>query len=185
MDLKARIIHLVCFVVLATISIPALAQAGSNANELSSCRQFAQSFYSWYVPFTQQRLKHPASDVALQRKTAVFAPALLRALRADSQAQRRAKGELVGIDFDPFVASQDPADHYDTRKITVKDHKCFVEVWRNSPNDNSAKSGKPDVIAEISEQTGQWQFVNFRYPDLNSDLITILAALRKERGEQH
>jgi hypothetical protein len=62
------------------------AQAAPQSPESSSCQRFAQQFYDWYVPFTQQ--KHlRASDVALQRKPTTFSTELLRALRIDSEAQ--------------------------------------------------------------------------------------------------
>ncbi len=184
MALKSCTRYIAYFVAVAIIAIPVTAQKTARNEDLSSCRHFAQTFYRWYVPFTQKDLNRAASDIALEHKASAFAPALFRALKADSDAQRRAKGEIVGIDFDPFVGSQDPAEHYETRKIMLKDDRCFVEVWRNSPNDNSAKSDKPDVIAELSHRRGHWQFENFHYPDLKSDLMTELATLRKERGEQ-
>jgi hypothetical protein len=184
MACKTRLLHLVWIVALATMSIAAMAQDTLHHRDVSSCRHFAQDFYRWYVPLTQKRLNYPASDIAIQRKAIVFDPALLRALKVDSEAQQRYEGEIAGIDFDPFVGGQDPADHYDVRKIEFKGDRCFVEVWRNSSNDNSWKPDKPDVIAELSKQTGHWQFKNFRYPDVNSDLISVLAWWREARSKQ-
>ena len=48
----------------------------------------------------------------------MFNPALLQALKLDSEAAARAKGEIVGIDFDPFVGGQDADDHYEARRVT-------------------------------------------------------------------
>jgi hypothetical protein len=185
MACETRLLHLVSIVTLATISIPAMAQETLHPEDVSSCRHFAQDFYDWYVPLTQKSLKYPASDLAIQRKAVVFDPALLRALRADSAAQRRFKGEIAGIDFDPFVGGQDPADHYDLRKIGLKGDRCFVEVWRNSSKDGSWKPDKPDATAELSKQTGHWQFMNFHYPDgeRDDDLISALAWWREERDK--
>jgi hypothetical protein len=178
MGSKCRGAYLFCFVALAISSIAASPQSDAAL----SCKQFAQSFYTWYVPLTQTTLDHPPFETALERKAAVFAPELLQALRADAQAQRRAKGEIVGIDFDPFVGGQDPADHYDTRNMTLRADKCVIEVWRDSPNDTSAKSNQPDVVAELSKRAGRWQFTNFRYPSVNANLIAVLSSLRKERS---
>lgn len=149
--------------------------------DASSCRKFSQDFYDWYVPFTQKELHIPAWNVALQRKSAVFSPVLLQALKEDSQAQSQAKGELVGLDFDPFVGSQDPADHYEVRNANLERTKCSVEVWRNSPSDRAEKSSKPDALAELVLQNGHWRFTNFRYPQMNADLRNVLAALAKDR----
>jgi hypothetical protein len=106
------------------------AQVAPQSQESLSCQRFAQQFYDWYVPFTQKQLSGPASDVALQRKPTVFSLNLLHALRTDSEAQTRAKGELVGLDFDPFLGSQDPADRYEARHATVNGGTCSIGVWR-------------------------------------------------------
>jgi hypothetical protein len=179
MNNRARIVHFwISCALLATASRCAVAQVSTHPDESSSCRRFTQAFYDWYVPLTQKW------EIALQRKADMFNPDLLRALKIDSQAQARAKGELVGIDFDPFVGSQDPAGHYEARRVTWKGDRCSVEVWGASPTDTASKSGKPDVVAELAQEKGHWQFLNFHYPDLKTDLLSVLAQLRKERRGQ-
>jgi len=96
-------------------------------------------------------------------------------------ASAHAKGDLVGLDFDPFLSSQDPATHYDVRAATFRNNKCSVEIWSASPSDPAAKSRKPDAIADVILEQGHWKFQNFHYPDLNTDLLTVLANLRQER----
>jgi len=157
------------------------AQAVPQSQESLSCQRFAQKFYDWYVPLTQKQLSGPASDVALGRKPTVFSPNLLHALRIDSEAQARAKGELVGLDFDPFLGSQDPADRYEARHATVNGGTCSIGVWRASPTDTAAKMDKPEAVAELRQQNGRWQFVNFRYSVGGPDLLHLLADLRDER----
>ncbi len=168
-----------CFCLLFSGLSPA--QAAPQSPESSSCQRFAQQFYDWYVPFTQKRLHMPASNVALQRRAVVFSPQLLHALRIDSEAQARAKGELVGLDFDPFLGSQDPADHYEARQATVKNGTCSVGVWRASSTDTAEKMDKPEAVAELKQQNGGWRFVNFTYPIGGPDLLQLLANLRQER----
>ncbi len=156
-------------------------QARTGAEESAACRQFAQSFYEWYAPLTQKEGGDSASDIVLQRKAAVLSDDLFKALKADSDAQTAAKGDLVGIDFDPFVSSQDPADHYEARAAKWTGGRCLVEVWRASPNDRVEKTGKPAVIAELARENGQWRFLNLRYPGLNTDLVSVLSQLREDR----
>jgi hypothetical protein len=158
-----------------------LAQAAPHSLESSSCQLFAQQFYDWYVPIAQKPLDGPASDVALQRRAVVFSPQLLHALRMDSEAQALAKGDIVGLDFDPFLGSQDPADHYEARQATVKNGTCSVGVWRASPTDTSAKMDGPEAVAQLKQQNGSWRFVNFTYSVGGPDLIHLLANLRQER----
>jgi hypothetical protein len=179
---RFRFIHpLVCCVSLVVVLPPATAQVSASPPDLQSCRQFTRQFYDWYVPYTQKRLSGPASDVAIKRKPGVFSPSLLAALKADSEAQARSKEEIVGIDFDPFVGGQDPYAHYTIRKVTFKAGKCFAEVW-HAADRNTAN--KPDAIAELTQQEGLWQFVNFHYPDVNADLASVLSTLKKQRGKR-
>src|SRR5271165_4902819 len=167
-----RSIALCCLLI--GIGLPsARGQQSAQRQRGPSCLRFAQEFYDWYAPITQKEMGTPAWDIALQKRRDEFGAPLVRALKADSEAQARAKGELVGLDFDPFVNSQDPADHYEARPRAVKGTNCSVEVWRASPNDTAEKSAKPAVIAELALAKGRWFFVNFRYPD-ETDLLSLL-----------
>ena len=123
----------------------------------------------------------PAFDVALQREPSVFSIDLLHALKIDSEAQARAKGELVGLDFDPFLGSQDPASHYEARHAAMTGATCSIEVWRATPTDTAAKMDRPEAVAELKRLNHQWQFVNFRYAVGGPDLLHLLANLREER----
>jgi len=176
------IIGVACCVSLVFIFfLPATPQTSTTSSQaVQSCRQFTRDFYDWYVPYTQKRLRVPASDVAIKRKAEVFSPGLLRALKLDSEAQARTKGEIVGLDFDPFISGQDPFAHYAVRRVTLKAGRCFAEVWHVAADD---KARKPDAIAESTEQEGRWRFVNFHYPDENTDLVSVLSVLRKERSK--
>jgi hypothetical protein len=167
---------LFCVVFAAT----AATQGAPQSQQSLSCQRFAQHFYDWYVPFTQKDLTTTASDVALQHEPSAFSPSLLRALRIDSRAQAQAT-EIVGLDFDPFLGSQDPADHYEVRHATLKGGTCSVEIWRDSSTDTAAKMDKPEANAELEQQNDHWQFVNFRYAFGGPDLVHLLANLREER----
>jgi hypothetical protein len=169
------------FTIIAILSRQAIAQVPDRQQDSSSCRKFSQAFYDWYLPFTQRKTQQPALYVVLQRKPEAFSPDLLRALKIDSEASARAQGELVGLDFDPFVGSQDPADHYEARGVSWQGDRCSVEVWGASRTDTAAKSGKPDAVAEVRLVRGHWEFQNFRYPELGSNLMSVLAELVQER----
>jgi hypothetical protein len=104
------------------------AQIPSAPQNSSSCRQFANEFYAWYVPLTQKTGNGRPWDLALHRKAEMSSPALFQALNLDSEAAARAKGEIVGIDFDPFVGSQDPYDHYEARHVTWVGNRCSVDI---------------------------------------------------------
>jgi hypothetical protein len=145
----------------------------ATSDETESCRRFVQAFYDWYVPLTKAQTNGTPWGLAVGSKPDLFHPDLIRALKADADKKVQAKGELVGLDFDPFEASQDPADHYEARKVTLQGNKCLVEIW-GSPAD-TANTGKPDAVAELLRENGHWQFLNFRYPVSNTDLLSVLA----------
>lgn len=186
MDKRAPLfLVVISFLIAPSFPIYVVAQS-TQGNEDSSCRRFTQEFYDWYAPLVQD-ISPNAVSVAQrkirEREPEVLSLGLLRALPADNEAQELAKGELVGLDFDPIVGSQDPADHYEARKLHLEGNRCSVEVWRASPNDTAEKSDKPDVVAVLAQESGRWRFVNFKYPQLNSDLLGELAKLAKERSK--
>jgi hypothetical protein len=164
--------------IILIFSVRAIAQTPVQKPETAACRKFTQEFYDWYVPFTKKRMQQPASNVALQRKPEVFSPALLKALKADAEASARVKDDIVGLDFDPFLSSQDPSSRYEARGVTWQGEKCSVEVWSASP---ATKSKKPDAVADVMFVRGHWEFQNFRYPELGTDLVAVLAQLEKDR----
>lgn len=149
-----------CFLLALPISLSA--QSWSEPNASDSVREFVQSFYDWYVPKALNSSSGPAWSTALKVKGNCFSPELRRKLREDSEAQAKTEGEIVGLDFDPFLNGQDPGRHYSVGKVVPKGESYFVEVHRVS-------SGKPEekltVTAEVMGKKPQWHFVNFVYPD--------------------
>jgi Protein of unknown function (DUF3828) len=154
-----------------------LALAGSlQAGAADSPREFVQAFYNWYVPVTGQNNPVAAWDVALKDRSALFSPELLRLLKEDSAARAKAVGDIVGLDFDPFLSSQDPGQRYEVGGITQKGAAWLVEI---TDVRNGKKIEKPCVVVELSHQDGRWLFVNFHYED--GDLLTTLRLLREDR----
>ena len=151
----------------------------SNANE-DSCRKFVQQFYDWYLP-KAKTAKVRAADIVLKYKSDSFSPELLRQLKADSAAQAKARGEIVGLDFDPFLNTQDPSFKRCTvGKIVPKGNGCRAEVACVFPGANAEQS---HVTPELTFEQGHWLFVNFHYQEGSKkyDLLGMLKALRDER----
>lgn len=151
-----------------------------SGSALSGCRAAVSAFYAWYVPLTTNSDK-ASFPIALRDRSAAFSPALLLALNDDASTQDKAVNGIAGIDFDPFVGSQDPADHYDIRNVRLKGNRCFAEIWRDSPKDRFPEPKMPDAIAELSQVRGTWRFDNFFYPEVNANLVETLALLKTER----
>ena len=144
-----------------------------------SCRGFVQEFYSWYLANSS---KDPERDggVALQRRSYLFSPAIVEALREDDEAQVKAGSDLVSLDGDPFVGGDGLSEGYIVEKVTVKDGRCLAEVhavW------DGKKDETPDVTPELVMKNGKWLFVNFYFPSpldpKGWNLLSALKALRE------
>ena len=123
-------------------------------------------------------MKGPSSAGALKLKKEAFAPELFNALKADADAQALSN-EIVGIDFDPFLNTQDPQRRYEVRAITRMGIHCRTEVY----GIGDEQKAYPDVAPDLVLYPDGWRFVNFYYPGRNStDLMKILrdgAKMRK------
>lgn len=136
-----------------------------------SARAFVSRFYKWYVPQALQDRAEPTWHIALKKKGEKFAPPLARLLRADWAAQDKCE-DLVGLDFDPFLNSQDPAQHYEVGEITHQGNIYKAEIYSVQ---EGQRGSKPDVSASLKRSDGRWMFINFCYPD-GGDLVIILKA---------
>jgi hypothetical protein len=174
------------FFLAACCSLSAGAQGQSKAqpNLEESCRKFVQGFYDWYVPKAaapDDKNAGPSSDLALKQWRASFSAELYRLLREDSEAQAKAD-EIVGLDWDPFLNTQDPGDPpgdpYVVGSVKRKGESYWVEVYRRS---SGKLSEKPLVIPELVFKNGRWIFVNFHGE--SGDLLSALKYLRKTRQE--
>lgn len=163
---------------------PAVILAGKPEG---ACLAFTQKFYVWYLALDQEPKQVPASVIALKQRRANFHSELLRLLAEDYAASAKVKDEIVGLDFDPIMNTQDPADHYLARKVTKRGKSYFVEVFGVI---KGKRNGTPDVIPELVQSGKQWVFVNFHYPAVGkhqakSDLLGVLKELRVDRARNH
>ena len=142
---------------------------------LSSATRFVEAFYAWYVPVA---LKGRGLQVATGDSAALFAPALVSALRADGEAQAKNPDEIVGLDGDPFLDAQDFCEAYHAGVARREGASLLVDVHGTCTRHTD---GQPDVVAELSGRDSAWTFVNFRYPGRASDLLKDLDELRRER----
>jgi hypothetical protein len=159
--------------VLALTCSPAVAQSPTSG---ASCRTFVQTFYNWYIA-------HGTNfENTLKSNRTVLSPTLRDALLADLAASRKNPDEIVGLDFDPFVNSQDPAPHYRVGSTSTQQGTCRAEIY-GVPSSGA----RPDVTAELALENGNWRFVNFHYSSDNGadneNLISILGRLKRDREQ--
>jgi len=164
------------------------AQTQNGAKPSTSVRDFVQGFYSWYVPQVLKSRKEPALDLVLKYRAHALSIGLFQALKEDSDAQAKVTGEIVGLDFDPFLNTQDPCESFEVGAVAQKGDSYRVEVYSVC---SGKKNEKPAVIAEVVRTGGRWVFANFHYgnqikeyPD-SADLMSTLKLLRQERGGSH
>jgi len=173
--MRVRASAILWLAVSVTCALPLQAQTSGAA---VSARDFVRKFYRWYVPEALKQRRQPASDLALQHRSQAFSPELLRALMKDSEAQSRVKGVIVGLDFDPFLNTQDPCEAYELGDITQQGNDYWVEVYSIC---SGKKAEHPDVICGVQGINGHWMFANFFYKNNGTDLLSTLKLLRQER----
>jgi len=166
-------------IVLTLFLCLAIGNPSAPANE-AGCRKFVQTFYTWYVKASQKG----GFELAVNKKSSFFSPELLRGLKADMAASKKSPGEIVGLDFDPFLNSQEMPDRCNVSKVTRKGDRYMALV--NSHYADTKDPG-PSFTAELKSNHGQWQFVNFHYGKQGGkaqDLLGILAELKSERTKK-
>jgi hypothetical protein len=144
----------------------------SSAAAQESATVFVQRFYDAYLKAGDRWAG------TVQSRRALFEPSLADALQEDAAAQAKVQGNVVGLDFDPFLGSQDPGPRFEARRATAVPGGQRVEVF-----DLSAPA-RPVVLVDVAPRGGSWIITGFRYPNTASDLRAILKALKAER-EQH
>src|SRR5689334_19920193 len=105
---KTVVCGLLSWVVL--YSLPALSVSGQQLP--GSPQRFVQRFYDWYVPLAIKSDSTPSWNQVLRYRGSSLSSELVRRLREDADAQAKVKGEMVGLDFDPFLNAQDPCERY-------------------------------------------------------------------------
>lgn len=146
----------------------------SIGSEERSCRQDVQEFYDWYAPMAEKNNgAKTASELAMQEKPALFSKELVEALKKDRAAQEKSQ-EIVGLDFDPFLYSQDPNPNYAVQSLSVKNGVCRAKVGVGK------SGGKALLLAELRYSGSKWIFENFYYlKDEKVEGLSLLDLLRE------
>jgi hypothetical protein len=130
-------------------------------NASAEARAFVDAFYKWYAPIAGKTSHVPPWYAVLDQRPVVLGDTLLRALRRDREEQSRAVGEIVGLDFDPFLGAQDPCERYVTGDSVQAGDAYRVSVFGVC---GKARHSQADVIAEVARRDTMWVFVDFYYP---------------------
>ena len=163
----------------AQAAVPVQSRASAQAPDatLQAVHDFVQGFYDWYVALVQHAARGNPIESALNDKRPLFSDAIVTALQADMDAQAKSPDDIVGIDFDPFLAAQDECWPYKVGRVKQTGGSYQAEVFGSCSNPHPEE---PDVIVEVEKLNGTWVFVNFLYPG-NTDLLSELRTLKEER----
>jgi hypothetical protein len=145
----------------------------------ASVRTFVQDFYTWYVPRARDD-SAAAMNGVLRARSDALAPELAAALKEDLAAQEKASGEIVGLDFDPFLASQDPCERYEVGEVKAQGSRYRVAIHGVC---SGTRSSQPEVTAEVAKQNDRWTIVNLHYAE-GADLSSQLKLLRDARDRE-
>ena len=150
-----------------------------------SCRAFVQDFYDWYVKAESSPNNKIGSFSLAQARPHAISAGLQKLLDADYRASESDPDEIVGLDFDPFLNTQDPSTKFTVQDATIKDGRCIAEV-RGMQNGVPMESVNP----ELDQAAGTWEFINFHYPaagpkESDHDLLSILRQLSADRSKIH
>jgi hypothetical protein len=163
-------------------------KARGETEQEKDCREFVQGFYDWYFDRLNSQnkgqSKATAVDDVVRLKPELLTARLRQMLKEDRDAASKSAGEIVGLDFDPYINAQDWEGKYSVEGATVNGGNCRASVWGTD-----AGKKREMVDPELELTVGKWVFVNFHYPGeldtRNENLIAVLTGLREDRKHPH
>ena len=173
---------LLLFVLIVLAAPQSRGDTAKAAPTEKSCHEFVQEFYNWYLAGMRKENSITIQTVFKERGSS-FTPTLRRQLELDEKAAAANPGEIVGLDFDPFLNAQDTAERLVVGKVIPKGNAYSVEVFEVF---SGKKGEKPAVIPELTFENGRWIFTNFVYPGdkgKSDDLLNVLNSLAAERAK--
>lgn len=133
----------------------AVAQDAGQQKQEQSCKDFVQGFYNWYLGQSAVNAKSqtagPAWDDVVRLRPQALTPELLTLLKADLAASEANHDDIVGLDWDPFLATQDPSTNFMVASAVVNNGRCNAVV-------NGIAHGKKreTVMPELSPTGATW-----------------------------
>ncbi|MBN9394223.1 MAG: hypothetical protein J0H83_03195 [Candidatus Melainabacteria bacterium] len=156
---------------------PAALKLGIYSNTEADARKFAQTFYDWYIPDMTSNVPVPSSERMLTQRAGLIDPVLRGLLKDDLLAAQETPDEVVGLDFDPYVNSQETPSKLKVGTVTRKGPNYLVSM--------DASDAKGVVTPELAYRNNSFVFVDFYYDygkkDKQDNLLNILRTLRKQR----
>ena len=166
-------ILLACFIACSTLGIAQV------LTPQDSVRKFVQEFYYWYGIVSHKNSKLPSDERAIKEKPNMFSARLIAALKEDFEASSKHPEEIVGLDWDPFLCSQELDDRYEVGDIKRQGQNYLVKLYGVS---GGKRNPEPNVIAEVAQSGNHWIFINFLSPH-GGDMLNDLKELKQSRNK--
>lgn len=165
--------------IFALLAMQSVSASAAESKEVKAVRSFVQRFYDWYTPkASSDEHSVPTWYLAVDQKSSLLEPKLLKAIRQDIAAQKKATHDQEGLDFDPFMNSQDPDPRYAVGKIRKKGRYYYVSMRRVL--EKTHRIAEVAVIAKVEKYMGSYRFADFIDPTEGWTLMGTLKELRKE-----
>jgi hypothetical protein len=102
---------------------------GEEAKNMRAAHDFVQQFYDWYIQAAAPEHTHePGMNTAVRLRASSLDSTLLRLLKTDIAHQHDEPGSITGIDWDPFLNTQDPCKRYNAGSVSVRSDHYRVNV---------------------------------------------------------
>ena len=149
------------------------AQAPTQSTR-DSVGRAVQRFYDWYLPRFAKPGTRDVMMLAATHGPIPFDTVLVHWLRVDSTARARAKGEIDGLDGDPYLNTQDPCRAYTVKAIRPRGSDLLVDVLGHG---GCAAHKTPDVTVALGLVAERWTIKEFLAPDRHDEGVIPLLKL--------
>lgn len=156
---------------LAGLAVALLIACGGSSPAVHPATVAARAFYAWYATPVDSGGAGFRFTAATAERASFFSRALRAALAADERAAAAEPNEIVGLDFDPLLASQEPCERYEPGEATVDGGRIVVTVRERCA---VGPSRERPVTVEFVEEAGAWRVDDVVY-DGGDRLTAILA----------
>ena len=154
----------------------ALAPTAAQRDAMTWVDGLLRRYVGQFAPTAQ----HPAGWTPERIIERDLTPELRAALAADRAAAVANPGEIVGLDFDPFVAAQDFCDAgYAARATSSRGDSVYVAVHADC---EWGQPLVPDVVYVLLRRDGRWLVADLQFPGQTS-LLRLLKSLADERAK--
>lgn len=172
-----------------SVAVFSKVNAQPSVQDKADVKAFVQKFYDWYVVLYTAPVnkKNPACscEIPTKQHPEYFDLSLRKALKDDFAAQAKVKGEIVGLDSDPFLGGQDIGLGYQAGNVKNIGNKFLVDIHDidKGKSEKEKLAAPVTVIAEVAKSNEHFVFTNFIFliDGKRFSLLKMLKDLSDER----